>query len=155
MEVSISPIFTIVFITLQLLTSCSSKHMDTHDRPYKCEARGCENRQGFTYSGGLVRHEREVHKIHGDTTQPLLCPHGDCKRSVGRGFTRKENLAEHVRRVHVKISGKSKRPIKDIIEESEDEADLRSEIKRLRRDIETKDERLQKLEVAVEKLLTL
>ena len=42
-----------------------SKHMDKHDRPYKCAADGCEKLPGFTYSGGLLRHEREVHGKHG------------------------------------------------------------------------------------------
>jgi hypothetical protein len=77
-----------------------SKHMDKHDRPYKCTVKGCEKLQGFTYSGGLLRHEREVHKMHGGTKKSLYCPFHDCKRSSGSGFTRKENLAEHVRRVH-------------------------------------------------------
>jgi hypothetical protein len=78
--------------------------MDKHDRPYKCLVPGCEKLQGFTYSGGLLRHEREVHKMHGGTKKSLFCPFHDCKRSSGAGFTRKENLAEHVRRVHRRTS---------------------------------------------------
>lgn len=75
--------------------------MDKHNRPYLCEEIGCERIQGFTYSGGLHRHQREVHHKHGDPKISCLCPHRDCQRSiVGRGFTRKENLAEHLRRVH-------------------------------------------------------
>ncbi|KAJ8107156.1 hypothetical protein OPT61_g9061 [Boeremia exigua] len=81
-----------------------SKHMDKHDRPYKCLVPGCEKLQGFTYSGGLLRHEREVHKLHGGTKKSLFCPFTDCKRSSGAGFTRKENLAEHIRRVHRRTS---------------------------------------------------
>lgn len=81
-----------------------SKHMDKHERPYKCTVKGCEKLQGFTYSGGLLRHEREVHKMHGGTKKSLYCPFADCKRSSGSGFTRKENLAEHVRRVHRRTS---------------------------------------------------
>lgn len=78
--------------------------MDKHDRPYKCNVKGCEKLQGFTYSGGLLRHEREVHKMHGGTNKSLFCPFHDCKRSSGAGFTRKENLAEHIRRVHRRTS---------------------------------------------------
>jgi len=81
-----------------------SKHMDKHDRPYKCTVSGCEKLRGFTYSGGLLRHEREVHKMHGGTKKSLFCPFSDCKRSSGSGFTRKENLAEHIRRVHRRTS---------------------------------------------------
>lgn len=29
-----------------------------------------------------------------------MCPHQDCKRSTGNGFSRRENLREHLRRVH-------------------------------------------------------
>lgn len=74
--------------------------MDKHDRPYKCAEPGCEKLKGFTYSGGLIRHEREVHRKHGGPKRPLMCPHSDCKRSTGNGFSRKENLKEHLRRVH-------------------------------------------------------
>lgn len=82
-----------------LLTS-SSKHMDKHDRPYRCPHPQCEKVQGFTYSGGLLRHEREVHGKHGGTKEQLRCTVVTCKRHTEKGFTRKENLNEHLRRVH-------------------------------------------------------
>ncbi|XTI89858.1 hypothetical protein V2W45_607614 [Cenococcum geophilum] len=53
------------------------------------------------------RHEREVHKLHGGTKKSFFCPHGDCKRSSGSGFTRKENLTGHIRRVHRRVSASS------------------------------------------------
>lgn len=74
--------------------------MDKHNRPYVCEEPGCEKIQGFTYSGGLLRHQREVHRQHGGPKASCMCPHRDCKRSTGVGFSRKENLSEHLRRVH-------------------------------------------------------
>lgn len=74
--------------------------MDKHDRPYKCPASGCEKLPGFTYSGGLLRHEREVHNKHGGPRKQLNCPHPNCKRHNGKGFSRQENLNEHLRRVH-------------------------------------------------------
>ena len=74
--------------------------MDKHDRPYRCGHASCAKLQGFTYSGGLLRHEREVHGKHGGPKAQLMCPHEDCKRHSGKGFTRKENLNEHIRRVH-------------------------------------------------------
>jgi hypothetical protein len=106
--------------------------MDKHDRPYKCHARGCEKLQGFTYSGGLLRHEREVHKLHGGTKKSLFCPHNDCKRSSGAGFTRKENLAEHIRRVHRRVSASSDTGLlglkrEDDRDEAESPEDLREE----------------------------
>lgn len=74
--------------------------MDKHERPYKCTATGCEKLPGFTYSGGLLRHEREVHSKHGGPRKHLNCPHPNCKRHDGKGFSRQENLNEHLRRVH-------------------------------------------------------
>ncbi|TAQ88062.1 hypothetical protein B7494_g3591 [Chlorociboria aeruginascens] len=76
------------------------KHMDKHERPYRCHVAGCEKLPGFTYSGGLLRHEREVHNKHGGPRKQLNCPHHTCKRHHGKGFSRQENLNEHLRRVH-------------------------------------------------------
>ncbi|KAJ4356619.1 uncharacterized protein N0V89_004655 [Didymosphaeria variabile] len=154
-----------------------SKHMDKHDRPYKCNVKGCEKLQGFTYSGGLLRHEREVHKMHGGTRKSLFCPFADCKRSSGSGFTRKENLAEHIRRVHRRTSmsadlghliipreQRQSSLSADVRLPSESHANayLKStflktiaiaifapEVKRLRRENEEKDARLRQLEAAV------
>lgn len=89
--------------------------MDKHDRPYKCPAEGCEKLPGFTYSGGLLRHEREVHNKHGGPRKQLNCPHPNCKRHTGKGFSRQENLNEHLRRVHTDGS------IAPVVEESEDD----------------------------------
>lgn len=74
--------------------------MDKHERPYRCAAEGCEKLPGFTYSGGLLRHEREVHGKHGGPKNTVNCPHPNCKRHTGKGFSRQENLNEHLRRVH-------------------------------------------------------
>ncbi|GAB7352364.1 hypothetical protein MBLNU459_g2803t1 [Dothideomycetes sp. NU459] len=77
-----------------------NKHMDKHDRPYRCLRAECVQLQGFTYSGGLLRHEREVHQLHGGPKTHLYCPVVTCKRNSQKEFTRRENLAEHMRRVH-------------------------------------------------------
>ncbi|KAI8962685.1 hypothetical protein F5Y11DRAFT_365634 [Daldinia sp. FL1419] len=129
-----------------------SKHMDKHDRPYKCLAVGCEKLSGFTYSGGLLRHEREVHNKHGGPKNPLNCPHGNCKRHEGKGFSRMENLNEHLRRVHTPNDANSGPAVaqttEDELEENptplqqgagsektgekrKPETDLREEVKRL------------------------
>lgn len=146
--------------------------MDKHTRPYKCDEPGCEKIQGFTYSGGLLRHKREVHKQHGGPKAPKMCPHRDCKRSTGTGFSRKENLQEHLRRVHRGVGivddnvppqlqpglpelfggpTPRKRRRTDVEDEGDDDAEapfdeLQSEIKRLRREGEEKDRRLRRLE---------
>jgi len=80
-----------------------NKHMDKHDRPYKCSEPGCDKVQGFTYSGGLLRHQREVHKLNVPNKKAFFCPYPNCNRysGTGNGFTRKENLNEHIRRRHI------------------------------------------------------
>ena len=81
-----------------------NKHMDRHERPYKCGELACVDSQGFTYSGGLLRHMREVHKREaGVPRQSRYCPHATCTRSTGEGFTRRENLEEHLRRRHISV----------------------------------------------------
>ncbi len=160
--------------------------MDKHTRPYVCKERGCEKIQGFTYSGGLHRHQREVHHQHGGPKASCLCPHQDCKRSVaGRGFTRKENLTEHIRRVHrsdvdepaassqnvgavdgalsstpPKAQGLRKRrrtkhdygDADDYDDDVESEVDPRQQVKRLRQELQLKDDRIKQLEMAIDKL---
>lgn len=123
--------------------------MDKHERPYKCDKPQCAKLLGFTYSGGLLRHEREVHGMHGGPKEQLFCPIKHCKRHTEQGFTRRENLQEHLRRVHKlhdlseiedaptptvsehsDYSIKRKRP--SIQSDDVSEEDLRSQVKRLR-----------------------
>ncbi|PNS16604.1 hypothetical protein CAC42_4568 [Sphaceloma murrayae] len=78
-----------------------SKHYDKHHRPWRCRDAGCSKLQGFTYAGGLLRHQREVHGMHGGPKEKLYCSYPECPRNrQNRGFTRKENRDEHERRVH-------------------------------------------------------
>lgn len=90
--------------------------MDKHERPYRCPVPGCDKLPGFTYSGGLLRHEREVHNKHGGPRKQLNCPHQNCKRHEGKGFSRQENLNEHLRRVH---TGTEPPPRSDEADESD------------------------------------
>jgi hypothetical protein len=159
--------------------------MDKHDRPYKCMEPGCDKIQGFTYSGGLLRHQREVHKKNVNAKKPLMCPYPDCNRSTGNGFTRQENLKEHLRRRHMHTENghapdlaivpspdldgaTSLQPVKRKRESLEDDptaiafpddednvVDLRGELKRLRREVQEKDLRLQELERVVNGLQSL
>jgi hypothetical protein len=97
-------------VRLPYMFSCDKvltfiQHMDKHDRPYKCPSDGCEKLPGFTYSGGLLRHQREVHNLHGGPRKQLNCHYPNCKRHSGKGFSRQENLNEHLRRVHTTPAG--------------------------------------------------
>ncbi|PVH81697.1 hypothetical protein DL98DRAFT_653857 [Cadophora sp. DSE1049] len=69
------------------------RHMDKHERPYKCIVSSCKA-PDFTNPGDLKRHQRAV---HGKGT--FFCPVSSCKRHA-RGFGRKDNKEEHVKRVH-------------------------------------------------------
>ena len=140
--------------------------MDKHTRPYACEEPGCENIRGFTYSGGLHRHQREVHHQHGGPRARCMCPHLDCKRSTGLGFSRRENLLEHLRRVHRDVpeqadskdqlgglgQSRTRRRRDDdeaqneIDEDNQTAADLKLEVKKLRKGLQERDERLMRLE---------
>ncbi|KAJ5618911.1 hypothetical protein N7510_002895 [Penicillium lagena] len=132
-----------------------NKHMDKHDRPYKCFEPGCDKIQGFTYSGGLLRHQREVHKKNTDAKKPLMCPYADCNRSAGNGFTRQENLREHLRRRHmhtddgsivVDMPWERGNDLEGLPATDENGVDLHNELKRLRREVQEKDRRLEELE---------
>lgn len=108
-----------------------SKHMDKHERPYRCLVEGCENLPGFTYSGGLLRHEREVHGKHGGPKNTVNCPHPNCKRHTGKGFSRQENLNEHLRRVHT--SPEDGTPLAELAQSPDDNESEKSGMKRKRR----------------------
>ena len=170
-----SPVFPPLMYSL--LTSDHRKHMDKHNRPYVCDEPECDNIRGFTYSGGLLRHQREVHRQHGGPKARCMCPHKDCKRSTGIGFSRKENLNEHLRRCHQPQKPKEeKSPATTTVENptsksrkrrrgdeqgeeqvtSEDREDgdgLRREVKKLRRELAQRDERLKRLEESMERLV--
>ena len=148
--------------------------MDKHERPYVCEEPECDNIRGFTYSGGLLRHQREVHRQHGGPKASCKCPYPDCKRHVGEDFSRKENLAEHLRRVHRKVGAdqtqledsesvkntsgapgtrrKRRRAVPD--DDGDGEEDLEQEVKKLKKQLQEKDERLEKLERQVQMLVS-
>jgi hypothetical protein len=42
-----------------------------------------------------------------------MCPYPDCNRSSGKGFTRQENLKEHLRRLHRGGDGRSPESIEE------------------------------------------
>ncbi|KAK4095414.1 hypothetical protein Purlil1_210 [Purpureocillium lilacinum] len=127
-----------------------NKHMDKHERPYRCPADGCENLPGFTYSGGLLRHEREVHGKHGGPKNTVNCPHPNCKRHTGKGFSRQENLNEHLRRVHTNMEG-STPPAADSVASPDDDESEKSGTKRKRR-MSDQGEELTELRAEVKRL---
>ncbi|EXJ53691.1 uncharacterized protein A1O5_13046, partial [Cladophialophora psammophila CBS 110553] len=72
-----------------------------HERLYQCQEAGHELRPGFTYHGGLLRHEQEVHKMYLSAKKtPIFCSFPNRPRSSGKPYMRKENFEDHKRRIH-------------------------------------------------------
>ncbi|KAJ6001123.1 hypothetical protein N7481_001532 [Penicillium waksmanii] len=82
------------------LPSQWNKHMDRHERPYKCFESGCEEKLAFVSSGDYLRHQREVHDSGRKPRYSKFCPSEGCRRHISEPFARTENLREHIRRMH-------------------------------------------------------
>jgi len=117
--------------------------MDKHERPYKCQEKLCEHLQGFTYSGGLIRHNKEVHL--GTGKNEIFCTAQDCKRRT-RPFTQKGNLQEHVRRVH------SSTVSHQGLSTEEATSTLMDEVEQLKANNQRKTEHIERLERELEEL---
>jgi hypothetical protein len=76
--------------------------MDKHTRPYHCTHPTCAELEGFTYRGGLKRHEAEKHHMHGG--ELMFCPHIECNRHTEKPFGRPHNLRSHISRRHPEVS---------------------------------------------------
>ncbi|KAJ5737391.1 uncharacterized protein N7483_002516 [Penicillium malachiteum] len=138
--------------------------MDRHKRPYKCDKPEYDNVQGLTYCGDLTCHRREVHKITDaktiDVKNTPICPYNDCDRNIRKPFTRRENLREHIRRLHQSaVDLRSSIPVGMHLERTNSplttrpkrkidllRSDVLDEVERLRQEIEKKDHRLEELQ---------
>lgn len=76
------------------------KYPDQRARPHACPEDSCRVRP-FTTKGDLTRHRHEVHgRDHlGRRIAKFPCPESSCARHT-RGFSRKEHLANHVKKRH-------------------------------------------------------
>jgi hypothetical protein len=89
--------------TRLMLIFTTSKHMDKHERNYRCLQQDCSKLEGFTSRHDLVRHEKEILQMHGGP-ELFYCPYSSCDRAEnsGRPFSRKSNLEDHIRHRHRK-----------------------------------------------------
>jgi hypothetical protein len=69
------------------------RHMDRHERPFVCLEQSC-NKRTFPDKGTLQRHQHSVH-----SNPHIHCPVKSCRRHT-KGFARKDNLREHIKRAH-------------------------------------------------------
>jgi hypothetical protein len=67
--------------------------MDRHERPFTCLEQSC-NKRAFPDKGTLQRHQHSVH-----SNPNIRCPVKSCRRHT-KGFARKDNLREHIKRAH-------------------------------------------------------
>ncbi|KAF2436167.1 hypothetical protein EJ08DRAFT_692051 [Tothia fuscella] len=112
-----------------------TKHMNRHNRPFKCTKVGC--RQAFARDSDRQRHEESVH----DQDEKAFCTIADCERAR-RGFARKDHLEQHMR-MHAKRKpsrpendhDESIQPQKRVKISAVQEVDVggKSEVERLRR----------------------
>jgi hypothetical protein len=101
---SLSPLPFTEYLAVELTCCASRKHMDKHERPYICTVDGCDHLQGFTTKGDLSRHQRIVHKLDSGQGGLFFCNEPNCARGPSggpnAGFSRNDNLADHIRRRH-------------------------------------------------------
>lgn len=94
--------------------------MDKHVRPYKCTISNCKAKE-FSNAGDLKRHQASIHT---SGNRKFHCSVVRCSRRRN-GFKRKDNLSEHLRRVHgmekVEVANSSRELSEDDGKEDEDE----------------------------------
>ncbi|KAH5617461.1 hypothetical protein HBI23_256440 [Parastagonospora nodorum] len=77
---------------------CHYVYLDSHLKPFRCSKKTCVG-ISFSSNACLLRHERETHGMQSHTEN--LCHFGTCGRAKpGRGFPRRYNLFDHMKRVH-------------------------------------------------------
>ncbi len=86
------------------------KHVDKHDRPFRCEVRECPGELGFTSQHDLLKHQKSFHPAagpdQGETFEPLeslvpknettakwACP--NCPKRFTRGFHLRNHIRTH------------------------------------------------------------
>jgi hypothetical protein len=75
----------------------AGRRSKSKDSVYRCQVQNCPHPL-FKDKAGLTRHIREVHQAK-DIHQRFTCPVKSCKRHL-KGFARKYNLSDHLRRCH-------------------------------------------------------
>lgn len=100
MQLRVSYFFGLCYRVCHSLIRLSSKHLDSHLKPYRCKSNECSDTH-FSSTACLLRHEREAHGMHGHGAKPFLCKFEGCERAhENHGFPRRWNLLDHMKRVH-------------------------------------------------------
>jgi hypothetical protein len=81
----------------------SSKHQQKHLKIHHCRFASCSRTEGFATPNDRERHEKSIHKIPGCYWK---CLDSHCS-SYGKEFSRRDNLKDHLRRMHPVPEGMS------------------------------------------------
>ncbi|KAI5796565.1 hypothetical protein EDC01DRAFT_43835 [Geopyxis carbonaria] len=80
-----------------------TKHQQKHLKLHHCRFASCSRTEGFATPNDRERHEKSIHKIPG---QYWKCMDEHCS-SFGKEFSRRDNLKDHLRRMHPVREGMS------------------------------------------------
>lgn len=83
--------------TASLRTDSIHSEDEKHSKKLKCFK--CAQVRTFSDANCRLRHEREIHKMHGGPKE-LFCQYVNCKNREERPFKRPEYLAAHERATH-------------------------------------------------------
>jgi hypothetical protein len=97
-RLQVSEILPIALRQRTRLTIYCRKHVQKHEKPYKCKVVGCRREGGFTTPNDLARHMKSVHKI-GGSTKSYRCAARICK-SKSKVWPRLDNFKQHCSRMH-------------------------------------------------------
>ena len=73
-----------------------SKHQQRHLKPHRCRFADCARAEGFATPNDRDRHEKSCHRVPG---RYWKCLDARCG-SFGKEFGRRDNLRDHLRRMH-------------------------------------------------------
>ncbi|KAF7190009.1 Transcriptional regulator CRZ1 [Pseudocercospora fuligena] len=83
--------------------SDARKHAFTHERPYRCEERGCSRKEGFATLNDRERHRKSVHNLRPTVGNSIgyicaACTQNGSKEN--KFWPRRDNFKAHIRRKH-------------------------------------------------------
>ena len=78
------------------IVSCPRRHQQKHMKIHYCRFTPCPRTEGFATPNDRERHEKSIHKIPGCYWK---CLDNNCG-SYGKEFSRRDNLKDHLKRMH-------------------------------------------------------
>lgn len=78
------------------------KHINQHDKPFRCEEPDCDRVEGFGTNNDLERHRSSRHGLQPrcGTTVGFICVACEQSNPTQKWWPRKDNFQSHIRRRH-------------------------------------------------------